>query len=236
MMRNSEQNKTLNHSMHHSYSNRLGILKDFLKKIPFLFHFFKSLYIFLLHLISKNRWKKILQSNEIKLNLGSGNTKGKNGWINVDISGADINHDLTKGVPLDDNTVDAVYSSHVFEHIPYRELLKVIKEINRVLKPGGKLLVCVPNAGLYLRAYFNNEMFLDYDEMYIPAKVNTNSKIDQLNYIAYLNGDHTFMFDEENIINIIKKCDFKDVEFRDFDPEIDVKERDFESMYVKACK
>ena len=61
----------------------------------------------------------------------------KNGWVNVDISGADINHDLTKGVPLDDNTVDAVYSSHVFEHIPYRELLKVIKEINRVLKPGG---------------------------------------------------------------------------------------------------
>ena len=190
----------------------------------------------LLHIISKNRWKKILHNDEVKLNLGSGSTKGKNGWVNVDLFGADINHDLTKGVPLDDNTVDAVYSSHVFEHIPYKDLLNVIKEIRRILKPGGKLLVCVPNAGLYLRAYFNNEMFINYDEMYIPAVVNTNSKIDQLNYIAYLNGDHTFMFDEENIINILKMCDFNSVDFRDFDDEIDHPDRDFESMYVQAFK
>ena len=233
-MRNKKQNETLEHSMHHSYES--NSFKDVLKKIPFLFEFSKSIYIFLLHIISKNRWKKILHNDEVKLNLGSGSTKGKNGWVNVDLFGADINHDLTKGVPLDDNTVDAVYSSHVFEHIPYKDLLNVIKEIRRILKPGGKLLVCVPNAGLYLRAYFNNEMFINYDEMYIPAVVNTNSKIDQLNYIAYLNGDHTFMFDEENIINILKMCDFNSVDFRDFDDEIDHPDRDFESMYVQAYK
>ena len=79
-------------------------------------------------------------------------------------------------------------------------------------------------------------MFINYDEMYIPAVVNTNSKIDQLNYIAYLNGDHTFMFDEENIINILKMCDFNSVDFRDFDDEIDHPDRDFESMYVQATK
>ena len=233
-MRNKKQNETLEHSMHHSYES--NFLKDILKKVPFLFEFSKSIYIFLLHIISRNRWKKILRNNEVKLNLGSGSTKGKNGWVNVDLFGADINHDLTKGVPLDDNTVDAIYSSHVFEHIPYKDLLNVIKEIRRVLKPGGKLLVCVPNAGLYLRAYFNNEMFLNYDEMYIPAAVNTNSKIDQLNYIAYLNGDHTFMFDEENIINILKMCNFNSVDFREFDDEIDHPDRDFESMYVQALK
>ena len=79
-------------------------------------------------------------------------------------------------------------------------------------------------------------MFVRYDEMYIPAAVNTNSKIDQLNYIAYLNGDHTFMFDEENIINILKMCDFNSVDFREFNPDIDHKDRDFESMYVQAYK
>ena len=233
-MKNSKQNETLMHSMHHEYES--NTFKELLKKVPFLFNFFKSMYIFMLHLISKNRWKKVVTKSEVKLNLGSGPTKGTNGWTNVDLFGADINHDLTKGVPLKDNTVDAVYSSHVFEHIPYKDLLHVINEIRRILKPGGKLLVCVPNAGLYLRAYFNNEMFVSYDEMYIPAAVNTNSKIDQLNYIAYLNGDHTFMFDEENIINILKMCEFKNVDFRDFDSEIDRPERDFESMYVLALK
>lgn len=233
-MRNLKQNETLDHSMHHSYES--NSLKDFLKRIPFLFNFAKLVYIFLLHLNSRRRWTKLLQRKEVKLNLGSGPTRGKNGWTNVDLFGADINHDLTKGVPLKDNTVDAVYSSHVFEHIPYKDLINVISEIRRILKPGGKLLVCVPNAGLYLRAYFKNEMFVNYDEMYIPAAVNTNSKIDQLNYIAYLNGDHTFMFDEENIINILKMCDFNNVDFREFNPDIDQIERDFESMYVQAYK
>ena len=79
-------------------------------------------------------------------------------------------------------------------------------------------------------------MFINYDEMYIPAKVNTNSAIDQLNYIAYLGGDHHYMFDEENIKNMIQKAGFKTVEFRDFDPNLDIHERDFESMYVLALK
>lgn len=233
-MRNKKQNQTVSHSMHHDY--RPNIIKTTLKKIPFLFNLSKSIYIFLLHLVSIPRWRLALNNDEVKLNLGSGNTKGKNGWINVDLSGADINYDLRKGIPLDDNKVDAIYSSHVFEHIPFNDLLKFIQEIYRVLKPSGKLFVCVPNAGLYLRAYFNNEMFINYDEMYIPAKVNTNSAIDQLNYIAYLNGDHHYMFDEENIKNMIQKAGFKTVEFRDFDPNLDIHERDFESMYVLALK
>lgn len=231
-MHNSIQNTKIYQSPSFKKSAR-----DLIKRIsPSIFTFMKAVYIFVLHVISKKRWKKILKQDTIKLNLGSGPRKGVNGWTNIDLFGADINHDLKNGVPLGDDSVDMVYSSHVFEHIPYQDLLGVIGEIRRVLKPGGTLLVCVPNAGLYLRAYFNNEMFVSYDEMFLPASVNTGSGIDQVNYIAYLNGDHTFMFDEENIINILKKCEFHNVDFRTFDPLIDREERDFESMYVKASK
>jgi ubiquinone/menaquinone biosynthesis C-methylase UbiE len=231
-MHNSTQNKKLRQS-----PGCLKGIRDLIRSnFPSVFIFMKTTYIFALHILSRGRWKKILLNDEVKLNLGSGPSKGENGWTNVDLLGADINHDLRKGVPLPDNSVDMVYSSHVFEHIPYRDLLEVISEIRRVLKPGGTLLVCVPNAGLYLRAYFKNEMFVSYDEMFVPAAVNTESGIDQVNYIAYLNGDHTFMFDEQNIINILKKCKFTDVDFRTFDPLIDRVERDFESMYIKASK
>lgn len=231
-MHNSTQNTTIHQSPGFAKNAR-----DFIRRIsPGIFTVMKSVYIFALHVNSKRRWKKILKQDMIKLNLGSGPREGVNGWTNVDLFGADINHDLKNGLPLGDDSVDMVYSSHVFEHIPYQDLLGVIREIRRVLKPGGALLVCVPNAGLYLRAYFNNEMFVSYDEMFIPASVNTGSGIDQVNYIAYLNGDHTFMFDEENIINILKKCEFTNVDFRTFDPLIDLAERDFESMYIKASK
>jgi len=231
-MHNSTQNTKI-----HQSPSLVKSAREYIRRLsPSIFIFMKAVYIFALHIISRGRWKKILKQDMIKLNLGSGPSKGENGWTNVDLFGADINHDLTNGVPLAEDSVDMVYSSHVFEHIPYQDLLGVIGEIRRVLKPGGTLLVCVPNAGLYLKAYFNNEMFVSYDEMFIPAAVNTGSGIDQVNYIAYLNGDHTFMFDEENIINILKKCEFTNVDFRTFDPLIDRSERDFESMYVKASK
>ena len=103
-MRNKKQNQTLSHSMHHDH--RPNIIKTTLKKIPFLFNLSKSIYIFLLHLVSIPRWRLALNNDQVKLNLGSGNTKGKNGWINVDLSGADINYDLRKGIPLDYNKVE----------------------------------------------------------------------------------------------------------------------------------
>jgi hypothetical protein len=49
-------------------------------------------------------------------------------------------------------------------------------------------------------------------------------------------GIFTFMFDEENSINILKKCEFTNVDFRTFDPLIDLAERDSESMHIKASK
>lgn len=49
-----------------------------------------------------------------------------------------------KIIPFDDGHFDAVFSSEVFEHI--FNLEEVLAEINRVLKPGGKLLFTCPFA------------------------------------------------------------------------------------------
>jgi SAM-dependent methyltransferase len=47
-------------------------------------------------------------------------------------------------IPCDDNTFDSVYTSEVFEHV--FNLDQVLTEINRVLKPGGKMLITIPFA------------------------------------------------------------------------------------------
>lgn len=46
------------------------------------------------------------------------------------------------------NSIEAIYASHVLEHFYFgvnNELINTLKEWRRVLKPGGKLLVSVPD-------------------------------------------------------------------------------------------
>jgi SAM-dependent methyltransferase len=45
-------------------------------------------------------------------------------------------------IPIDDASIDCILSSQVFEHI--NNLNEVLNELNRLLKPGGKLLISVP--------------------------------------------------------------------------------------------
>ena len=53
--------------------------------------------------------------------------------------------DLTKPLPLSDESVSAVFSSHVFEHLFFDEVDRLVREIRRVLVPGGVCRVVVPD-------------------------------------------------------------------------------------------
>jgi predicted SAM-dependent methyltransferase len=162
--------------------------------------------------------------------------KGVGGWTTVDLGGADIFHDLRNGIPLPGSSVDRIYTSHLFEHIPFKDLVLFINECYRVLKLGGELSVCVPNAGNYINAYIEKRHFRERGKGYAPAIVDTGSYIDQVNYIAYMDGQHHYLFDEENLINTIKTSPFKFVALRKFDPDIDLESRDYESIYASAIK
>lgn len=85
-----------------------------------------------------------------KLNLGCGD-KILPGYINVDVAGSrqgrkpDVLCDLRKLKPFSDNEVDEILSVHVVEHFWRWEIVDVIKEWVRVLKPGGLMVIECPN-------------------------------------------------------------------------------------------
>ena len=83
------------------------------------------------------------ESKGKKLNIGAGQTHIP-GFINIDISAkADITLDLGKDkLPLENNSVDLIFSYHTLEHIP--DYLFALSEIHRVLKHGGCFLLGVP--------------------------------------------------------------------------------------------
>lgn len=62
-------------------------------------------------------------------------------------------HDLAKGIPFADNSVDVVYHSHLLEHLDRDVATVFMREIARVMKPGGILRIVVPDFERCCRAY-----------------------------------------------------------------------------------
>jgi SAM-dependent methyltransferase len=67
--------------------------------------------------------------------------------------GATICHNLRRGVPFPADSADAVYHSHLMEHIDRDAVLTFQKEMLRVLKPGGIQRLCVPDLELLIGDY-----------------------------------------------------------------------------------
>ena len=211
-------------------------IKKIIKKVPILLFFARKLVYIYRHFGSKKKWKRLEQSKIVKLELGSGTKKGTNGWTTVDMGQADISWDLRRGIPLPNDSVDRIYSSHLLEHIPYDQLLLFLRECRRVMKKSAEFSVCVPNLKLYVDAYKDGKLFRSRDTWWQPGLVDTGSSIDQLNYFVYMKDEHKYMFDEENLINTLTKCGFSNVKLREFDEELDILKRDKESIYAKASK
>ncbi len=60
---------------------------------------------------------------------------------------------LTKPLPFPSNSAEAVYSSHVFEHLFMSEVETLVGEIYRILVPGGICRVVVPDLEKTLGRY-----------------------------------------------------------------------------------
>lgn len=63
---------------------------------------------------------------------------------------------VTKRFPYPDGTFDYVFSSHMLEHLCPDEATGCLREIHRVLKPGGVLRLAVPDLD-YIVASYNPE-------------------------------------------------------------------------------
>jgi ubiquinone/menaquinone biosynthesis C-methylase UbiE len=102
--------------------------------------------------------------NEIKLNLGCGD-KILNGFINVDIVSEragkqpDINCDVKNLTVFPNDYADEILAVHVVEHFWRWEVLDVLKEWCRVLKPGGKIILECPNLISACQEFLKNPDF-----------------------------------------------------------------------------
>ena len=85
----------------------------------------------------------------MKLNLGCGDDV-KAGYINIDIRKTkpnvlmlDLEKDLLKVFP--DNSVEEIIAKDVIEHVSWRRVEDLLRDIHRVLKSNGRIYIQVPD-------------------------------------------------------------------------------------------
>jgi predicted SAM-dependent methyltransferase len=169
----------------------------------------------------------------LRLHLACG-FNHKDGWLNVDLVGArvDVAWNLAHGIPLPDESVDAIAHEHLLEHLTLDQGFAFTVECLRVLKRGAALRIGVPDAGLCLRSYAGQA-----DPDWARSRPTPMLAVQAL---FYENG-HRAMYDGETLAGLCRAAGFATAEPTAFGsgrlgPEADSPERRDGTLYVEAVK
>jgi len=83
----------------------------------------------------------------VQINLGPGNVKNIPNTVGVgrlhELK-TEIEWEFPEPIPFEDGTVSAVHAYHFMEHFSGEDCLKILREMQRVLIPGGVAFICTP--------------------------------------------------------------------------------------------
>jgi ubiquinone/menaquinone biosynthesis C-methylase UbiE len=175
-----------------------------------------------------------------RLNWGCGGYPAE-GWINSDkgdYEGVQLVCDILEGLPLEDDSIDYAVSIHALPEIPYPQVVPVLQELRRVLKPGGVLRLCLPDLDKGIRAYLdgNRGYFLVPDD---DARTISGKLITQVVWYGYSRTPFTHDWIEE----LLLKAGFSRVDHvafgktaSPFGEIVGLDSRERESLLVEAEK
>jgi predicted SAM-dependent methyltransferase len=124
--------------------------------------------------------------------------------------------DIVKGLPVQPNSCDGVYCSHVLEHLAYNDFLKAIKNTYLILKPGGLFRGVVPDlkaAALnYIEDFDNNDapanIFMQSTMLGIEER---GTNIFNIAKGMFGNSKHLWMWDYKSLQSELKKIGFVNI-------------------------
>jgi SAM-dependent methyltransferase len=201
------------------------------------------------------RFRALAGRKGLKLHLGAGDDI-KSGWVNIDLAlrhapeversahpdTAFINYDLRRGLPLEDESCDYIYSSHFLEHLEYRHGLALMRECHRVLQPGGLFRAALPNFKGLFDAYLRRDdeylELVNLQELLPEVEPATLTLVDHINYGVYQYGEHKCIYDEEKITLVLGHIGFSAVRITPYKEGVDPSDplRRKYSFYVEADK
>jgi predicted SAM-dependent methyltransferase len=146
-------------------------------------------------------------------------------------------------IPHASGTVDVIYSSHMIEHLARDDAWSFLVECHRVLRPGGRLRLVVPDLHLLAHQYLERgdaDNFLGHLQF---ETVRPAGLLSKLKWLLFGGRGHHWMYDTRSLGALLEEAGFAEVETmqpgqtRIPDPGgLDLRERQIDSAYLEAVR
>jgi SAM-dependent methyltransferase len=175
-----------------------------------------------------------------RLNWGCG-PEPVPGWVNADrlaAPGIQLTGDIRDGLPVADGAFDYVVSIHALQDVPYLDLARVLRELRRVLRPGGWLRLALPDLDRAIDAYLRG----DRHYFYIPdgdaASLGGKLSVQMTWY-----GSSRSLFTADFVEELLRRADFSAVyrcRYREttspYAEIVELDNRERESLFIEATR
>lgn len=161
----------------------------------------------------------LLESKEPKLHVGCGRYSLE-GWLNADIElrhrNVDIFLDAREPLPFEDGKFRFVFTEHLLEHVSFDDGRRFLKEVGRVLRPGGVVRISTPDLEFLLRYYSDSspaaDEYTDYHgREFIRKEVRSRAMV--ISNFFYDFG-HRLIYDWDLLVRVLEEAGFRGVERR----------------------
>lgn len=145
-----------------------------------------------------------------KIHIGCGDDYVP-GWLNIDLFPAKdipygsivkegalvLRFNMTKNLPVSDNTIKYIYASHFIEHLTFEEGLIFLKRCYKMMQSGGVIRLAFPDLELFIKKYYENDTEF-FNKWQDANKIPIKSKGELLLLLAHGFG-HKCVYDAEMI-------------------------------------
>ena len=163
------------------------------------------------------------------------------GWMNANLQpglGVDVRCDIRNGLPLRSDSIEYVASMHALCELPYLEIVPALRELRRVLEPGGVIRLGLPDLDRAIAA------FIRADPGYFTIPDSETASLSG-KFIVQMTwyGSNLMMFTEEFTRELLERADLRDITRCEFGqtasayPEIvGLDNRPKETLFLEARK
>lgn len=133
---------------------------------------------------------------------------------------------VAKRFPYPANSFDAIFSSHMLEHLHPQQAQSCLSEILRTLRPGGVCRIVVPDLDLLVRNYDPERPDVFLEKLYEPSRRRKNS--------------HHWLYNGNSLITLLYQVGFREAyrcNYREGScPDVEILDNRPESLFVEGLK